>query len=251
MLSRATEYAKQIDIEHIRKLISEVQHRIDFINLKSKPTDLMAVVTNKEIVDILYEFFKVKITIMDLGKLSDAMKKLVNSESYKKMTDTVDQIQKEVKRNKNRNQVAMVKLDELLKKIFEMLEIADLDNLDSVNEELAKVLKEIRRVNEENEKLSARYDGNYAFVKTYTDALEIHPEYDKEDIAQVMDLVYAAVKEIQDLNILVLQGRDNFTASVKKATTAKLLKSKLYSKLNMKEWYTSLLNEAYANMKIF
>ncbi len=251
LLSRAEEYANQIDIDHVRKLISEVQHRIDFINLKSTPTDLMAVVTNKEIVEILYEFFKVKITIMDLGKLSDAMKQLVNSEEYHQLTDTVDKIQKEVKRNKNRNQVEMVKLNELLKKIFSMLEIADLDNLSSVNAELAAVLAEIQRINEENEKLSARFDGNYAFVKTYTDALEIHPECDKEDMGKVMDAVYAAVKDIKDANILVLQGRDHFTASVKKATTAGLLKSGFYKKLTMKDWYTSLLNETYANMKIF
>lgn len=248
LLSRATDYAEQIDIEHTRKLLKETQNRIDFINLRSTPTDLLAVVSNKDVVEILYEFFKVKISIMDLGKLSEAMKKLVDSESYQKMNDTITKIQDEVKRNKNRNQSAIVKLDELLKKVFEML---DIDNLDNINEELAKILEELRRINEENEKLSARYDGNYAFVKTYTDALEIHPEFDKEDIAKVMDILYAAVKEIQGSNILILQGRDNFAANVKKNTTAELLKSGLYKKLTLKDWYSSLLNETYANMKIF
>ena len=230
LLSRADEYSKQIDIAHTKKLLSEVQHRIDYLNLKSTPTNLMAIISNKEIVEILYEFFKVKITIMDLSKLTDAMKKLTTSDEYKKMTETVDKIQNEVKRNKNHNQSEMIKLDELLKKVFEMLEIADLNDLSSINEELAEILKKIREINEENERLAARYDGNYAFVKTYTDAVEMYPDYDKEDIATVMDAVYAAVKDIKDSNILVLQGRDNFTASIKKATTAAFLKSGLYKK---------------------
>ena len=251
LLSRADEYSKQIDIAHTKKLLTEVQHRIDFLNLKSAPTNLMAIISNKEIVEILYEFFKVKITIMDMNKLTEAMKKVTSSADYQKMTETVDKIQNEIKRNKNHNQSEMIKLDELLKKIFEVLEIADLNDLSSINEELVAILKKMQEINEENEKLAARYDGNYAFVKTYTDAVEMYPDYSKEDIASVMDAVYAAVKDIKDSNILVLQGRDNFTASIKKATTASLLKSGLYKKLNMKEWYTSLLNEIYANMKIF
>ena len=179
------------------------------------------------------------------------MKKLVDSEEYQKMIDIVEKIQTEIKNNKNRNQEAIVKLDELLKKIFAMLEISDLDDLASVNTELAKVLEEIRSINEENDRLAARFEGNYAFVKTYTDAIEIRPDLDKDDIIKVMDIIYLAVRDIQDSNILILQGRDNFTASVKKSTTAELLKRGLYTKLGLREWYTSLLNETYANMKLF
>lgn len=251
LLSRADEYAKQINIESIKKLLSEVQHRIDFLNLKSKPTDLLSIVSNKEIVEIIYEFFKVKVSILDLGKLADVFKNLVGSEEYKTMTDTITEIQTEVRRNKNRNQSSMVMLDELLKKIFEQLNITDLNNLSEINGELAKALAELRRINEENERLAARYDGNYAFVKTYTDALEMHPELDKEDIARVMDIVYAAVKDIRSSNILILQGRENFASSVKKNTTAELLRAGLYKKLSLKDWYTSLLHETYMNMKMF
>ena len=145
-------------------------------------------------VEILYEFFKVRVSILDMSALSEAMQKFVNTDEYKAMTQSVSDIQAEVKRNKNRNQTDMVKLDELLKKIFAMLEIADLDNLSEVNAELAKALAEIRRINEENERLSARYDGNYAFVKTYTDALELYPEFDKEDVAKVVDIVYGLIR---------------------------------------------------------
>ena len=66
-----------------------------------------------------------------------------------------------------------------------------------------------------------------------------------------MDIVYGAVKEIKTANILILQGRDNFVSSVKSMTVTKLIKAKLYGKLGLKNWYSELLNEAYANMKMF
>lgn len=251
LLSRAVEYAKQIDIDHIRKLLKITQDRIDFINLKTTPTSLLAIIDNHDVVNIIYEFFKTKISILDLGKYQELLDKFSNSPGYSKLTETVADIQREIKKNRNHNQIEMIKLDELLQKIFAMLEIADIDNLAAVNEELAKVLAEIRRINEENDRLAARYDGDYAFVKTYTDAVEIHPEYDKEDIAAVMDVVYAAVKDVRNTNILTIQQRDNFVGIVKKSTTAALLKSGLYKKLSLKDWYTDILNETYANMKIF
>ena len=238
-LSRSEQYVSQIDIQHIQKALKEVQNRIDFINLKSTPIDLMAIVSNKEVCDILYEFFKVRISIMDMSKMT---------ESYSRFTDYVTSIQREIKRNKNRNQSEIIKLDELLRKIFEQLDIDDLDN---INDELREILARMKAVNEENERLSKRYDGNYSFVKTYIDTAEIHPEFKKEDIASVLDHVYAAVKDIRDGNILILQGRDIFATSVKKVTTAELLKSGLYKKLNLKDWYTELLGDVYANMKLF
>ena len=236
-LSRAEEYASQIDIEHIKKLLKAVQARIDFVNLTSTPTTMMEIISNKEIVEIL-----------DMSKLTEAMKKFVDREEYKTMVDLVTRVQDEIKRNRNHNQIAMVKLDEVLQKLFAMLDIA---NLDEINEELRTILEEARRINEENERLSARYDGNYAFVKTYTDAVEVHPEYAKEDIAAALDIVYEAVKEIQSANILILQGRENFISSVSHKTVAKLIKAKLYGKLALKEWYTDLLTETYTNVKIF
>lgn len=247
-LSRAEEYAAQIDIEHIKKLLKAVQARIDFVNLSSNPTTLLSIITNKEVVDILYEFLKVKIEILDLSKLAEAMKDFVDTEEYKTMTDLVLKVQDEIKRNRNHNQIAMVKLDEMLQKLFELL---DITNLEGINDELRAILEEARRINEENERISARYNGSYAFVKTYTDAIEVHPEYDREDIASMLDIVFAAVQEIQSANILILQGRDNFISSVSNKTITKLIKEKLYGKLKLKEWYNTVLAETYANLKIF
>ena len=198
--------------------------------------------------EILYEFLKTKIEILDMSKLVDAMKDFVDKEEYKTMVDLVTKVQDEIKRNRNHNQIEMVKLDEVLQKLFAML---DISNLDNINEELRAILEEARRINEENERLSARYDGSYAFVKTYTDAIEVHSEYDKEDIAKVLDIVYEAVREIRSANILILQGRENFVSSVSHMTVTKLIKAKLYGKLSLKDWYGDLLTETYTNMRIF
>lgn len=247
-LSRADDYAAQIDIEHNKKLLKAVQARIDFVNLSTTPTSLLSIISNKEVVDILYEFLKTKIEILDMSKLTQAMKDFVDTESYQTMNDLVTKIQSQIKRNKNHNQIAMVKLDELLQKLFAMLGIS---NLDEINDDLRAILEEMERINEENERISARYGGDYAFVKTYTDAVEVHPEFDKEDIAKMLDIVYDAVREIRSANILILHGRENFIASVNNMTITKLIKAKLYGKLCLKDWYKTVLAETYANMKIF
>ena len=142
----------------------------------------------------------------------------------------------------------MVKLDEVLQKLFQALDISDLAN---INEEFRAILDKIRRINEENERISARYDGSYAFVKTYTDAIEVHPDIDREIIAKVVDVVFEAVTEIKSANMLILQGRENFMASINERTTIKLIKLGLYDDANLDDWYDDLLAETYTNMKIF
>ncbi len=251
LLSRAMAMAAQIDEDKIKRLLREVQNRIDFLNLTTKPIDLMAVISNEEVVKIVYEFFKVKISIMDMSKLTKAFENVTDIEGYNKFTETVSNIQKEVRRNKNTGAEKIVNLDELLRKVFAELEYIDLNNLSEANAKLLEILDELRRINEENERMAARYGGNYAFVKTYSDVAEMHPEFDKEDLAKLTDVAYAAVKDIEGSNILILHGRESFVNTVKKNTTTQLLKSGLYKKLNLKDWYADFLGEAYSNMRIF
>ncbi len=247
-LSRAEEYAKQIDLDHIKKLLKAAQARIDFVNLKSTPTNLLSIISNKEVVDILYEFFKTKVEVLDLSKLIEAMNGVTTSEEYQELTGLVQKVQDEIKRNRNHNQIEMVKLDEILKRLFDSL---DISNMADINEELKKVLEEAQRINAENEAIAKRYGGNYAFVKTYTDAVEIHPELDKEIVAKVVDVVFAAVQDIKSANMLILQGRNNFMANINRTTTTKLIKAGLYDDANLDDWYDELLSEVYANMKMF
>lgn len=244
MLSGSIEYSDQIDIEYIKKLLKEVQNRIDFINLKTNTVDTLSVISNDEVVEIIYEFIKTKIIVMDLGKLS-------NNDDIDIIIDTVKKVQKEIKKNKNKTDIRIVKLNELLKKVFEMLEISNLDDLNNVNEELINALNEVHNINQENDRLSSIYGGNYAFVKTYNDYITLFPDYEKSDIEKVLISIYENVKEVMDKNTLILQGRANFIVNVKKNTTPKLLKSKIYKKLDMKNWFNQLLGDIYTNLQLY
>ena len=97
ILSRALDYAKQIDAEKNRKLIRAVQDKIDFINLSTRTFDMMSVISNDEVVEILYEFIKTKILILDLGRFTP------DNPVYQRFERTVREIQREIKNNKNKS----------------------------------------------------------------------------------------------------------------------------------------------------
>ena len=251
LISHADELAAQIDIGRIKKLLRETQNRLDFINLSSTPSSKLSVLTNKELVEIIYEFFKTKIEVLNFDNFTEKYKDFKNTPEYIDMEKILADIQKEVKRNRNHTQTQFIELDEMLKNLFGDMEITLWDDIEHVNGGLADVLKQMKALNDENDALSERFGGNYAFVKTYTDTLETHPDLPKEDVGRLMDIIYVAVKDIQGSNILILQGRDNFVSSVKKNTTAKLFKEGLYAGLGLSTWFNTLLNEMYANIKVF
>lgn len=242
ILSRAMEYAAQIDSDKIKKLLKSTQERIDFINLSSNTISMMDVISNDEVVEILYEFIKVKITIMDLGQITQ------DNPRFKRFSEVVKDIQNEIKKNKNKGDIKIKMLDELLQKIFNNLSISDLSNLDSITDELLEALKKARNINYENERLSKIYGGNYAFVKTYQDAIEIYPA-DKSEIERTLVIIYRVIEDVLDKEVVIVQGRKNFGDSVKSKATKLLLKEKLYSKI--KGFYEQLLNELYTNVQLF
>jgi type I restriction enzyme R subunit len=251
MISHADDLAGQIDIDRIKKLLRETQNRLDFLNLRSQPASKLNVLTNKELVEIIYEFFRIRTEVLDFDNFTQKYKDFKDTHRFQDIQKILENIQKEVKRNHNHTQTQFIELDEMLKNLFADMEISMWEDIEKVNGGLADVLKRMKALNDENDALSERFEGNYSFVKTYTDAVETHPDLPKEDIGKLMDIIYAAVKDIQGSNILILQGRENFTSSVKKNTTARLFKEGLYSSLVLKDWFDTLLNETYANMKVF
>ena len=242
VLSRAMDYAAEIDADKVKKLLRTTQERIDFINLKDDTVSVMDVISNEEVCDILYEFIKVKIVIMNLGELEP------NNEYFTKFTKAVTEIQNEIKKNKNKKDIRIRKLDELLQKIFNEMSISNLDDLDSITSELLEALKEARFINAENDRLSQAYGGNYAFVKTYQDAVADY-DMDRSVIEKVLVIVYDEMQDSLDLDIIRLQGRKNFVDVVKSKSTKKLLKDKLYG--NVKNVYTLILNELYTNLQLY
>lgn len=243
ILSNALDYAKQIDSDHNKKLIKTVQDRINFINLSTRSVDTLDYISNKEVVEILFEFIKVSVNIIDLGKLSH------NTPEFKRFSETVVEVQNEIKRNKNKDDIKIIKLDELLQKIFNELDIHDLSDLDSITDELLKALQEARNINSENERLASIYGGNFAFVKTYQDSIEKYDQVTKEELEQVLVLIYNNLKDVLARDIVLVQGRKNFVDTAKTRVTKILLKAKLYIKV--KKFYNMLLNDLYNNIQIF
>lgn len=242
ILSRAMDYAAQIDFDKNKKLLKSTQERIDFINLSQNTVDMMDVISNEEVVEILYEFIKVKIIIMDLGQMTQ------DNPKFQRFSKVVRDIQNEIKKNKNKSDIKIRKLDELLQKIFNDLSISDLNDLDSITDELLEALERARNINYENKRLSKIYGGSYAFVKTYQDAIETYPA-DKSEIERTLVIIYNEIKNALDKEIVAIQGRKNFADSIKSKATKILLKEKLYGKI--KGFYVQLLNDLYTNIQLF
>ncbi len=242
ILSRAMDYAAQIDSDRNKKLLRETQNRIDFINLSQNTVSMMDVISNQEVVEILYEFIKVKIIILDLGQITQ------DNPRFQRFSKVVREIQNEIKKNKNKDDIKIRKLDELLQKIFNELSISDLNDLDSITDELLEALERARNINFENERLSGIYGGNYAFVKTYQDAIEMYTA-DKSEIERTLVIVYEMIEDILDKEVVTIQGRKNFADVIKSRATKILLKEKLYGKI--KGFYTQLLNDLYTNIQLF
>ena len=220
-----------------------MQERIDFINLKTDTVNMMDIISNDEVVKIIYEFIKTKIIILNLGELGE------NEPRIKRFTDIVTEVQKEIKKNKNKEDIKIVMLDQLLQKIFNKLEIADLDKLDDLSDELLEALKNARDINYENDRLAENYGGNFGFVKTYQDAVELYTDVDKKDIEKMLLIAYQDLKDKLDNDTLIIQGRKNFIDSIKQNITKVLLKEKLY--LKVKNFYDQILSELYTNIQWF
>lgn len=243
ILSRATDYAKQIDHDTNQKLLRSVQERIDFINLASKPVDMMNVISNDEVVTILYDFIKTAIMILDLGKFTP------DSPEYQRFEKTVRAVHDEIQKNKNKDDIKVMKLDQLLQEIFNKLSISDLSDLDSITDELLEALKQAQDINDENTRLAKQYGDNYAFVKTYQDAVVDYTVVDKSVIEGTLVIVYENIKDTLNVDGMIAQGRKNFTDNVKKESTKDLLKAGHYQRI--KAYYDAILNELYTNIQIY
>lgn len=236
LLSHEDEKASEIDKTHFKQLVKLVQSRIDFLNVCDKPVEVMSML-NKDIVEIMFTFIKVKTTILDM---------MVSSE----IKTRLGKLNTAIKNIKNKDDVRVIKLDELLKEAFKKLQIADL-NTDELSEELRKAIEEAERINEENERLAYEFKGKFAYVKTYQDMLKNNPDLDEDDVKKLLLCLEEAVSNIQEINNLVLVGRTNFISNVKKGVTSKLLKNGLYKKLVLKETFDYILGQLFLNLQLY
>lgn len=238
-LSRADDYANQIDKDKLKKAIKTLQLRIDLLNLQSQTIDTLAIMNNKEVMEIIYEFFKIRTLVMNLSDFD------ASSAEAKELQEIINKLQKEIKDNKNRNDIRVRKLEELLKDVFERMSI---DNIAELTDELKKAVNEAKSINDENDRLAAVYGGHYSFVKTYSDAV-INYDADKSDVEKLLLEVYDNLKDKLKGDAVVVQGKVGFINSVRKAITPNLFKTGLYSKV--KGCLGDILNDLYTNIQLF
>lgn len=239
VLSRAKDYAAQIDIERINRLLNLVQNRIDFINLQSRPVSMMDIISNEEVVEILYQFIKTRIMILDLGKFTPS------DPDVEEFVRTVQEVQNELKKNRNKGDIKIEKLDKILQEIFDKM---DIHNISELTEELKRALEEARNINAENARIAAEYGGHYAFVRSYQDAI-INVPVDKSVIESFLKNVYDQIKDIIDTDSLIIQGKSSFIASIKRNITKDLVKQGIYKAI--KVYYDQLLAELYVNVQLY
>ena len=241
LLSRADEKANAIDRVHFKELQKLIQHRIDLINLAANPVNTLDFLSEKEVVELVFEFIKVRTVILDMK----------NVKAPEPIKIKVQSLTHEVKRMKNRDDEEVIKLDEFLRKTFEKLSFNSADDLSALDAELQDAIDKARKINKENEKLAAEFNGEFAYVKTYQDMCKNHPDFDKDDVLKFIKILAEAVAGIKSVNTLVLLGRTNFIANIKKQTSGKLLKEGLYSKLKLAELFDSILGNLFVNLQLY
>ncbi len=241
-LSRAYEYSKLIDDDKVNKYLTAVNDRLSFINLSSKVIDTLDIMNNEEVINVVYEFIKTKITILDLSKF------MPNSEDFNKVKDVITNLQKEIQKNKNKKDIKVQKLEDLLKDVFRKLQMLEYDNIDELSNDLKKALEDAKKINEENDRLSKAYGGSFAFVKTLSDAV-IETNIDRSDIEAFLKVVYENIKDTIYDDALIIQGKKGFTDATKSKITVTLIKEKLYKKI--KDSYDELLEMLYVNLLLY
>lgn len=237
------EYITAEKSEKYKALKRAVQERIDFINLSSDTVGMMDVISNEEVVEILYEFIKTKISILDLSKLD-----IKNDPRIRKFVNTATEIQNVIKNNKNKEDIQVRKLNELLEEVFDKLNISDLDNMDELTEQLKEALEKAKEINDKNDELSNIYGGNFAFVKTYQDLTE-DEDIEQSVIQRVLRIVYEEIAVFYNRDIFLVQGKKNFVDSVKQKITIKLLQEGLFEKVS--GIYDRMLNDLYKNIQLY
>lgn len=241
-LSRAEEYSKLIDDDKVNKYLKAVNNRISFINLSSKVIDTLDIMNNEDVIKVVYEFIKTKITILDLGKF------MLKDEDFNKVKDVLTELQREVQKNKNKKDIKIQKLEDLLKKIFEKLQVFDYATIDELSDELKAALEEAKRINEENDRLSQAYGGSFAFVKTLSDAV-LETTIDRSDIEAFLKIIYENIKDTIYDDALIVQGKKGFVDATKSKITINLIKEKLFTKV--KDSYDDILEMLYVNLLLY
>lgn len=241
LLSHADDKAAQIDRSHFKELVKLVQQRIDLLNVSGNPIETMAFLSEKEVVQLMFEFVKMRTIILDL-------KNIKAPDEFKRKLAVLTH---EIRTIKNRDDEEVVKLDEFLRNVFAKLEFNNINELEFLSTEIQDALERAQKINEENARLAKEFDGQFAYVKTYQDLCISHEELPKDEVLEFIKVLEKAVSNIKSVNTLVLVGRSNFIANIKKQTSSILLKKGLYKKLSLNTLFDSTLSSLFVNLQLY
>lgn len=238
-LSRADEYSALINDDRVEKYRKTVNDRINFINLHSSPINTLDIMNNEDVIKIIYEFILTKVSVIDISKF------IPSNKDFDEFKTILEDVQNEVKKNKNKNDIKIKKLDELLKKIFEKLSVSEFNTIDELSDELRKAYEEAKKINTENERLASKYGGSYAFVKTLSDSV-LETDTNRSDIESLLAIIHENIKDRVNENVLLIQGKRGFVSSIKALVTKRLITERLYTRI--KSNYDQILGILYINL---
>ena len=241
-LSRADEYSALIQDDKVNKYLRAVNDRISFINLTTQTLNTLDIMNNDEVVNVIYEFIRTKVTILDLSKFT------LTNDDFDKLKKAVTEVQNEIHKNKNKKDIKVQKLEDLLKKIFEKLQVFEYSSIDELTDELKLAYEEAKKINEENERLSKTYGGSFGFVKTISDCV-VETNVDRSIIEKVLAIVYENIKDTIYDDALVIQGKKGFVDTTKAKVTKILFQEQLYKLV--KNSYDEILEILYVNLLLY
>jgi type I restriction enzyme R subunit len=189
----------------------------------------------------MFQFIKIRTVVLD-------MKNINAPNDFK---EHLEKLTHEIKSLQNHDDEKVINLDEFLKETFKKLQFNDINDIQNLDKDILAALEKAKAINEENAKLSSDFNGNFAYVKTYQDMVRDYPTINKDDAFKFVKTLEEAVTGISSVSTLVLVGRTNFIANVKKQTSGKLLTTGLYSKLDLGERFDTVLGKLFVNLQLY
>lgn len=241
LLSDREQYEDKPQEAKIKQMIRLTRNRLQMLRLIEKPVEVMSssYLSNKEIIEILYEFMRTKTEVLDLTTFSENC-----------IGKQIGRLNDAIRNNKNKKDFRLTTLEEEIRRILLKLEIYDQLTLEEVNAELAKIYDKVQRINEENAARAAKYDGEFGYVRAMQEFVDMNPKLSQEKIEDAFIIIKKQIDNIKEVNRLIYKDKITFINGVKSTTTSEMIKSRLYQDLELKNNFDKILSLIYVNISL-
>lgn len=188
-----TDLLEKVKIDHVGKMIHEVNRRIDIVNLTDKENKDTASLLNVALSDVEFKFKKI------------SEEELVIADKYQKY---LDEVRKEFLTNIDKDDYKYKNLFNKFKSLFTNINMEDLTTKDIENNtsKLEEIMKYIHSLNESNNRLLVKYSGDEKYVKIHKRVLERIPDFDK---ISLHDILINLKEKIDDMLLRKYDIMDN------------------------------------------